>query len=526
MEKIKNYILPENYNTIYKREAASSIALTRDVAEKLNEIIDHVNKYDEEDLRWKQTQEGIIRKGVVYMKDNLVNSLYHLLLVYDEEKVKEILLEAYGEELDMIRVFATPQMFGAVGDGVTNDIEAIEKAIEFLGEGGILYFPKGKYLMSGREVFINKPNITFTGDGTIFCDYGFRPKASNFKAIGLHMESTAYSSNSRAFQVDNSGAADESTYIEGFTFKDCTFKNFFYAIACIGGSYSYDGTEPEILPYPVRDVVIENCYSKTYEDKNTGHFQCIQVENIAYINNRTYGGTSASSYNAIKGNGYIRVIGNYDNGNTYAGCEIENGSGNVVVSNNTFNSQIWIDDSFNVVVNGNNTTNSIRVTVGSDNGDSDNILITNNNCKSIWCGQFGEYQGGLIKSIKIDGNMIGVSDANINALFLHGNAVLKAEISNNFINGLTGNDIAVQRNEQLVCYIHHNFGTGQELLIAGSGGTVFAVDNYNMVSSGMRDSIPASHLERSFNGIKIEDSNGDAWRINVSTAGELSTVKY
>lgn len=524
MEKISNYILPENYNTIYKREAASSIALTRDVAEKLNEVIDHVNSYDAEDLKWKQTQEGIIRKGVIYMKDNLVNTLYQLLKVYDEEKVKEILLEAYGEELDLMKVIFTPQMFGAAGDGVTNDIDAIEAAIAALNEGDILFFPRGTYLMTGREVAINTKNVTFTGDGLIKCDYGFRPKASNFKAAGLNMESTLYDSNSRAFQVDNSDAADESAYIEGFTFKDCTFRNFFYAVACIGGSYSYDGTEPEILPYPVRDVVVEGCYSRTYEDKNTGHFQCIQVENIAYINNRTYGGTNASSYNAIKGNGHIRVIGNYDDGNTYAGCEIENGSGRGVVANNTFNSKIWIDDSYSVVVNANYTSEGIHITVGSNNGDGSNIIVSNNICKNIRCEQFGEYKGGIINNINIVGNT--VNGINTHGIWVHGNAVIKARIANNFITGVNTNDISIQRNDQLICHIHNNFGNDHNLLIAGTGGLVFAVDNYNMTSSGTRDSMPASHLERSFNGIKIEDSNGDAWRINVSTAGELSTFKY
>ncbi len=79
MKKIENFMLPENTNSLYKNEAISSIGLTRDVADKINELIDAYNRLSEIDLEWKQTQEGIIRKGVLFMKDNLVNSLNELL---------------------------------------------------------------------------------------------------------------------------------------------------------------------------------------------------------------------------------------------------------------------------------------------------------------------------------------------------------------------------------------------------------------------------------------------------------------
>lgn len=529
MEKLTNYTMPENLNSLYEKEASSSIGLARDVAEKLNEVIDYVNNMSKDDLAWKQTQEGIIRKGVLYMKDNLVNSLSNLFRTYDDETIRSTILELYGEEVAHLKnldVIVTPQMFGAKPNTLSDSIEPFEKAINSLGnDGGIVYFPKGTYLMVGKEIVIDKPNITLMGEGTIICSHGFRPKASNLKVIGLNFRGAdGINSDMRAFMIDNQDAAEESQYISGFTFKDCTFENFFYSVCCVGGAYSYDGSEPDVLPYPVRDVVIENCYSKTYTDQNCGHFQCIQVENIAYLNNRTYGGTTASSYNVIKGNGYIRVIGNYDHNNTYASCEIENGSHNCVVANNTFKGKIWIDDSFDVVVNANTTDEGILITVGSGVSASGYTVVSNNTCKNIRCEQFGEYKGGTIHNINILGN--SVNGHNTHGIWIHGNAVSKAKISNNFITGVNTNDIAIQRNEQLNCYIDGNFGNAHTLLIAGNGGKVFVVDNYNMTSSGNRDSLPASHLERSFNGLKVEDSNGDAWRINVNTSGQVNTTKY
>ena len=517
MEKIKNYVLPEHTNTLYKEEAISSIGLTRDIADKINELVNAFNEIAEGDLAWKQTQEGIIRKGVLYMKDNLINTLTDLLKIYDYETIKRMMMEAYGKDL---RIFVTPQMFGAVGDGIANDREAIEKAIASLSPGDVLYFPKGAYRMTGKSVEITKERITFEGEGKILCDYGFRITASHFRAQGLHMECVSYSTEHRAFMIDESS---NPNYIEGFTFKDCYFKNFFYSVCAIGGAYNYDGTEEDV-GYPVRDVVIENCHSVTYSDQNAGHFQCIQVENIAYLNNRTYGGQNASSYNAIKGNGYIRVIGNYDHNNSYASCEIENGSGNAVVANNTFAAKIWIDDSFDCVVIGNTTDSGISITVGSDNGDAKNIVVSGNVCKNIRCEQFGTYVGGLIENVNITGNTVRGDQTH--GIWIHGNAVQKCKIFGNFITGANTNDIAIQRNEQLICFVQGNFGNDCTLLIAGTGGEVYAVDNYGMQVSGNRDSLEASHLERAFNGLKVVDTNQTPWRINVSTEGTLTTTKY
>lgn len=521
MEKIKNYVLPEHTNTLYKEEASSAIGLTRDVADKLNEIIDAINSMHEGDLAWKQTQEGIIRKGVLYMKDNLINTLQELLKIYDYETVRRMVAEAYGQD---VRIVLTPQMFGAIGDGVVNDTEAIEKAIAALSPGDVLHFSKGTYRMTGKAVEIPVSNVTFEGEGLILCDYGFRVKASHFRAQGLHMECTSYGQDHRAFMVNNQMTErDESKFIENLTFKDCYFKNFFYSVCCVGGAYSYDGTEEDV-GYPVRDVVIENCHSVTYSDQNAGHFQCIQIENVAYINNRTYGGKNASSYNAIKGNGFIRVIGNYDNNNQYASCEIENGSANAVVTGNTFAGKIWIDDSCDCVITGNTTIAGISVTVGSNVGNSSSIVISGNTCQNIRCEQFGTYEGGVIENVNITGNT--VRGTSTHGIWIHGNAVQKCKIFGNFITGTNTNDIAIQRNEQLICFVQGNFGNGKNLLIAGSGGSVFALDNFNVSVSGNRDPLPASHLERAFNGLKVLDSEDTAWRINVSTSGSVTATKY
>lgn len=56
--------------------------------------------------------------------------------------------------------------FGALGDGRTDDVPAITKALSALGpEGGTIYFPQGRYAIGGRGIILAKSNVTLRGSG-------------------------------------------------------------------------------------------------------------------------------------------------------------------------------------------------------------------------------------------------------------------------------------------------------------------------------------------------------------------------
>lgn len=71
----------------------------------------------------------------------------------------------FTEELKLqtIKDYVTPQMFGAKGDGVTDDTEAIRRAIAYLGDSGTLFFPSGSYLIS--KSIATETAITLKGEG-------------------------------------------------------------------------------------------------------------------------------------------------------------------------------------------------------------------------------------------------------------------------------------------------------------------------------------------------------------------------
>lgn len=419
--------------------------------------------------------------------------------------------------------------FGADPTGKTSSLQAVLAAVATLKEGDTLEFPKGEYDLKGGIIPINVQWITIKGAGKLIIDLGFRPSKSHFHvdgSDGLRLVCPAWSSEARAFKIDNIPVEGSPiSYLYDFQFRNVYMEGFFYSVSAIGGTYEVNGNE-QAQGYPIRDFIVEGCESRTWTDYNAGHFQAIQVENVSYINNRTYGGKNATSYNAIKGNGFLKVIGNYDENNSYGSCEIENASGRAIVTGNTFKKKIWIDDSFDCIVSNNVCLDTIHITVGSDNGDAKNVIVANNTAKNIRAEQFGVYKGGMIRNLSIVNNI--VTGDNIHAIWVHGNAVVRGLIAGNQITGTNTNDISVQRSSTvttLELIIRGNIGAGATLLISGTGGKVYAWDNYNMSASGNRDQFPESHVEKEFNGVRI-NSDGAAYRLNITADGVPYTVKY
>lgn len=201
MNKIENFVLPEHTNRLYEEEAISSISLTREVAAKINEIVDTLNAFNDDDLEWKHEMEGTIRKGVIYMKDNLLNSLNDLMVLLRDsgfiddriehhcDRLKERLdnlvtaVPSDAELLDMrvgttgktyttagecfrnelkLALFNKPEFYGAVGDGVHNDSEAMQKALNMTG---CLYLAKGKKYLG--NVTVKNPQSVICGGGSL-----------------------------------------------------------------------------------------------------------------------------------------------------------------------------------------------------------------------------------------------------------------------------------------------------------------------------------------------------------------------
>ncbi len=78
----------------------------------------------------------------------------------DKTSLVNAINEVFNQEVDLH--YITPQMFGAVGDGVTDDTTAFQDAINSIPDGGMIFIPMGKYII-GNLTYTYK--IEFAGAG-------------------------------------------------------------------------------------------------------------------------------------------------------------------------------------------------------------------------------------------------------------------------------------------------------------------------------------------------------------------------
>lgn len=162
MNKIEHFITSEHTNDLYKKEAISSIYLTKEVADKINELVDAINGREDIDLKWKHEIEGTVHKGVIFMKDNLINSLHDLfILLQSNGDLNNIISDAVLTDVSTLKkkTFGTLNAFefGAIGDGIQDDTKALQNAIDSLEDFETLLIPNGTFLCDSLS--IKKDNV-------------------------------------------------------------------------------------------------------------------------------------------------------------------------------------------------------------------------------------------------------------------------------------------------------------------------------------------------------------------------------
>lgn len=364
---------------------------------------------------------------------------------------------------------------GAVEDKNTESTTRIQAAIDGTQSGHELRFEGGPFNFD--KVTLSKA-IILTADADLTHN-GFRIKSSNVtsKLSGLQ-KCRNYQNSSRAFEIyANLDGAD----YENIQILHNNFEGFFYSTAFIARDYSLVN-DPNART--LKNTKIIGCTSKAPSGVDAGHFQHIGVTNAETSHCSTYGGQNATSYNFINQNGYVRVIGNYDQNNSYGSCELENSTvSNSVIGDNTFGSDLWVDDTSNVTVSGNNVAAMIRIT--SETADVRNLNVSSNTAKRIRVEQFGASPVGLVYDTLIASNTLTGADAGGTDLFL--GALVTGEVASNICSG-PSTHIGVTRRAATNLTIRNNKGKGGTLLIGGTGGRVIEYGNDTMLISGVSDS--------------------------------------
>lgn len=152
---------------------------------------------------------------------------------------------ADDHEAQIVNNYVTPQMYGAKGDGQTDDTTAIQAAID---SGKNVYFPKATYV-SGQITIDNSNIIIDGGNSTIMfgASYGFYlteithdVEIRNFKTVLTYVKDSQATANSH---ISFAASAENEYYVYNVAIRNCHF----------------DGGVMGISASSVKNLIIADC---------------------------------------------------------------------------------------------------------------------------------------------------------------------------------------------------------------------------------------------------------------------------
>lgn len=300
------------------------------------------------------------------------------------------------------------QDFGAKGDGVTDDTTSIQNAMNSLGDGDTLYFPKGVYLISNGLIIDTIPNITIRGSrGAIIRKKNTGVEFTNlfiYNPINLLVEDIAF----EGFRTSmtNLIAGDYGLKVqsgENVRVQNCSFRNF--ADACLGFG-AFTSRDPNNLQFSKNIWVINNTFDNIWQTSTTP---------VGAVNYYFEQNTCTNINGAIKFSGRSGACTNlFINDNIILGTGMTGSCGleiasyiNVKAENNTI-------DNFDYGIN-----YYINTASGSASSDVQKLRfnrneITNSKTVGIRVSNNADFAGVKyrVKSLEVNGNTIDGSLGN------------------------------------------------------------------------------------------------------------------
>jgi len=318
--------------------------------------------------------------------------------------------------------------YGAVGDGVTDDVAAIQAAVDALGAaGGAIFLPNGNYLITESIIF-NNSNITFYGVGAaskIIVSASWSSPSSNavffadlrqnivIKDLQCDLDNTAIAvefTGTTDSKVDSCIFNDSPTFISvNIIIKD-TCADIVVTNCVFVRSLNYS-----VAVNDSKRIVVSNCTSHEGEGRvgfNSGAEECTAIGNTFIMEiDRTPG-------NGVPGFSLVDCVNCTVVGNTITNTASKGGTGsegvgvdstspNTISGNTITGFGIGIDISNNselTTVSGNVITDC-NYGVGSDNGGL-RCSIVGNSIKSCDIGigknlGYASIQSNLIQECRV-----------------------------------------------------------------------------------------------------------------------------
>lgn len=141
-------------------------------------------------------------------------------------------------KLKTIKDYITPQMFGALGDGIADDTQAIQAAIDSQ-DISTIYFPKGVYMVSAPIIVTHSDQAGLSHSILMDRNAVLKASASIESVLHFTQDSTHQNNNIRDYldgefleggNIDGNGLAKYCCIFEGNGRMSCSLTNFYDAI--------------------------------------------------------------------------------------------------------------------------------------------------------------------------------------------------------------------------------------------------------------------------------------------------------
>lgn len=232
-------------NAIYGSEVRESIAESMEVTNELTE--NTKTRQDNLDGQFQSVIDNTTGKDVVSAPEILASRV-------GEDGTSHANLKARLDDeqsrvnTQLAQISTNVKLFGAVGDGVTDDVEPIQQSINKLTNGGTVFFPEGVYIISKRLIL--KDNVTLDGSNATI-----KLKAN------------------RPIQTDGVTEWDNNTLFHLENLKNISFNNLVL-----------DGNETEQLPSTsaiFNGIIIKNCENIHVEKCTLKDMQHVGIRVVA-----------------------------------------------------------------------------------------------------------------------------------------------------------------------------------------------------------------------------------------------------